>query len=79
MGSVGDVGPMRRRVTPTLAADVVGYSRLVRADEEGAIEALEALRIEITPKLNQHGGRTVKPIGDRMLVEFTSIRSGGGP
>lgn len=65
---------MRRRLTAILAADVVGYSRLVRADEDGAIEALKALRTEIiAPKLDQHGGRIVKLMGDGMLVEFTSV------
>jgi adenylate cyclase len=65
---------MQRRLAAILAADVVGYSRLIRADEEGTLAALKALHSElIDPKLREHRGRTVKLMGDGMLVEFASV------
>ena len=65
---------MERRLAAILAADVVGYSRLIRADEEGTIEALKALRADlIDPKIAEHHGRIVKLMGDGMLVEFSSV------
>ena len=65
---------MERRLAAILAADVVGYSRLVRADEEGTIAALRALRAElIDPHLVTHHGRIVKLMGDGILVEFASV------
>jgi class 3 adenylate cyclase len=57
-----------------LAADVVGYSRLMGADEEGTLERLKALRREyIDPKLVQRHGRIAKTTGDGLLVEFASV------
>jgi len=57
-----------------MAADVVGYSRLIRADEEGTIAALKALRADLVdPKLAKHNGRIVKLMGDGMLAEFASV------
>jgi len=65
---------MERRLAAILAADVVGYSRLIRADEEGTIAALKALRADlIDPKLAKHNGRLVKLMGDALLVEFASV------
>lgn len=65
---------MERRLAAILAADVVGYSRLVRADEEGTLLALRTLREElIDPKIREHRGRIVKLMGDGMLVEFASV------
>jgi adenylate cyclase len=65
---------VERRLAAILAADVVGYSRLIRADEEGTIAALKALRAElIDPKLAEHNGRVVKLMGDGMLAEFASV------
>ena len=65
---------MERRLAAILAADVVGYSRLIRADEEGTIAALQALRADlIDPKIAEHHGRIVKLMGDGMLVEFASV------
>lgn len=56
---------MRRRLAAILAADVVGYSRLIRIDEEGTIAALKALRADIIePKIAEHGGDVVKLMGD---------------
>jgi TolB-like protein len=65
---------MERRLAAILAADVVGYSRLIRADEEGTIAALQTLRADlIDPKIAEHHGRIVKLMGDGMLVEFQSV------
>ena len=64
----------QRRLAAILAADVVGYSRLIGADEEGTLTALKALRRELTdPKIEQHHGRIVKTTGDGALVEFASV------
>jgi adenylate cyclase len=63
-----------RRLAAILAADVVGYSRMIRADEEGTLTALKALRTDIIdPRLEEHKGRIVKLMGDGMLVEFSSV------
>ena len=65
---------MERRLAAVLAADVVGYTRLIRADEEGTIAALKALHADlIGPKIAEHHGRIVKLMGDGMLVEFASV------
>ncbi len=65
---------MERRLAAIVAADVVGYSRLIRADEEGTITALKALRADlIEPKIAEHHGRIVKLMGDGMLAEFPSV------
>ena len=64
----------QRRLAAILAADVVGYSRLMEADEAGTLAALRAHRKElIDPKIAEHGGRTVKLMGDGALVEFASV------
>ncbi len=65
---------MERRLAAILVADVVGYSRLIRADEEGTIAALKVLRADlIDPKIAEHHGRIVKLMGDGMLAEFPSV------
>ena len=62
-----------RRLAAILAADVVGYSRLMGADEEGTLERLKALRSEIIdPNITKHRGRIVKTTGDGLLIEFAS-------
>ena len=59
---------MERRLVAILAADVVGYSRLIRADEEGTLDRLSALRNKIIdPKVAEHNGRIVKS-GDKSLA-----------
>ena len=64
---------VERRLAAILAADVVGYSRLVGMDEEGTLAALKALRKSlIDPKVTEHRGRIVKNTGDGALVEFAS-------
>ena len=63
-----------RRLAAILAADVVGYSGLIGADEEGTLERLREMRAEVSdPKIAEHRGRIVKTTGDGLLVEFTSV------
>ena len=63
-----------RRLAAILAADVVGYSRLIGTDESGTLERLRALRRELLdPKIAEHKGRLVKTTGDGLLVEFASV------
>jgi class 3 adenylate cyclase/TolB-like protein/Tfp pilus assembly protein PilF len=65
--------PVERRLAAILAADVVGYSRLMGVDEVGTLRALKACRKElIDPEIAARGGRIVKTTGDGMLVEFAS-------
>ncbi len=62
---------MERKLTAILAADVVGYSRLMGKDEAGTLAALKAHRKElIEPKAVQYHGRTVKLMGDGTLMEL---------
>ena len=64
---------VERKLAAILAADVVGYSRLVGADEAGTIARLKALRKEfIEPMVAEYRGRVVKLTGDGALVEFAS-------
>jgi adenylate cyclase len=63
-----------RRLAAVLAADVVGYSRLMAADEDGALAALKHFREELfNPAVEAHNGRIVKLIGDGTLVDFASV------
>ena len=65
---------MERRLAAILAADVVGYSRLMGEDETGTLTALKAHRAQlIDPKIAEHNGRIVKLMGDGALVEFASV------
>src|SRR2546430_358321 len=65
---------MERRLTAILAADVVGYSRLMGANETGTLAALKTLQTDfIDGKIAEHQGRIVKLTGDGMLVEFPSV------
>ncbi len=64
----------RRKLTAILAADVVGYSRMMGEDEAGTLTALKALRQKLfAPKVAEHHGRIVKLMGDGALVEFSSV------
>jgi adenylate cyclase len=63
-----------RKLAAILVADVVGYSRLAGADEEGTLARLRALRSDlINPAIAAHHGRTVKRTGDGSLIEFRSV------
>ena len=65
---------MERRLTAILAADVVGYSRLMGQDEAGTLERLKCLRTELVqPKITERKGRIVKLMGDGLLAEFPSV------
>lgn len=63
----------QRRLAAILVADVVGYSRLMGADEAGTLASLKSRRSEIVdPLVAEHGGRVFKLMGDAILVEFAS-------
>src|SRR4051794_4536674 len=67
-------GTPTRHLAAILAADVVGYSRLMGIDEEGTLERLKAHRHQLVDaKIQEHHGRIVKTTGDGMLVEFPSV------
>jgi adenylate cyclase len=66
-----------RKLAAILAADVVGFSRLAGADEEGVLASLRALRSDFTdPTIAAHRGRVVKRTGDGLIVEFRSVVDG---
>jgi class 3 adenylate cyclase/TolB-like protein len=71
-GHVSDLGvPMEQKLSVIMAADVVGYSRLMGIDERGTLSALKRHRHELLDvKIALHHGRTIKLIGDGMLTEF---------
>jgi class 3 adenylate cyclase/pimeloyl-ACP methyl ester carboxylesterase len=65
---------MQRRLAAILAADVVGYSRLMGADEMGTLTSLKLHRRELIDSgISEHHGRIVKTTGDGVLVEFASV------
>jgi adenylate cyclase len=65
---------VERRLAAILAADVVGYSRLMGEDEAGTLERLKSLRRELVqPKIAEGHGRIVKLMGDGLLAEFPSV------
>jgi len=64
---------MKRRLAAILAADVVGFSALVGADEEGTLRALKGHLSALEPVIGLNGGRVVKSTGDGFLAEFTSV------
>src|SRR5215470_11199581 len=63
----------RRRLAAIVAADVVGYSRMMGADESGTLAALKKVLAEqIDPRIQAFHGRIVKTTGDGLLAEFPS-------
>ena len=61
----------QRRLAAIIAADVVGYSRLMGRDESGTVARLRAIRKQrLVPCVARRGGRIVKLTGDGVLVEF---------
>jgi adenylate cyclase len=65
---------VERRLAAILAADVVGYSRLMEVDEAGTLARLKTVRLElIDPAITKCKGRIIKTSGDGMLVEFQSV------
>ena len=63
----------KRKLTAILSADVSGYSRLMRDNEEATVRDLAALRVLITEITQQHQGRVVDSPGDNLLAEFASV------
>ena len=64
----------KRRLAAILAADIVGYSRLMGADESGTLAQLKTHRKElIDPKIAEYDGHIVKTTGDGLLVELPSV------
>src|SRR5215207_6994680 len=65
---------VERRLAAILAADVVGYSRLMEVDEAGTLARLKTHRLELVdPAIAKNRGRIIKTTGDGMLVEFQSV------
>ncbi|MHA1189078.1 MAG: adenylate/guanylate cyclase domain-containing protein, partial [Alphaproteobacteria bacterium] len=65
---------VQRRLAAILIADVVGYSRLMAADESGTLARLIALRAKaVDPLVAEYDGRIVKEMGDGLLIEFASV------
>ena len=65
---------MERRLAAIVAADVVGYSRLMGGDEVATLAALKSARTElIDPVVKENRGRLVKTTGDGLLLEFASV------
>ena len=65
---------MERRLAAILAADVVGYSKLIGADQTATLADLRKLRSELfTPSVARHDGETVKSMGDGWIVAFVSV------
>ena len=63
-----------RRLAAILAADVVGYSKLMGRDESGTLAALRRIRSELVdPRIAEHKGRLFKTMGDGLMVEFPSV------
>jgi class 3 adenylate cyclase len=64
---------VERRLAAILAADVVGYSRLMGLDEVGTAQVLREHRGVVDALVAKHGGRIVKTTGDGLLIEFHSV------
>lgn len=65
---------VERKLAAILAADIVGYSRLMGVDEVGTLRALKAVRKDLVDTaIAAHGGRIVKTMGDGLLVDFPSV------
>jgi TolB-like protein/class 3 adenylate cyclase len=64
---------VKRRLAAILAADVVGYSRLMGEDESGTFAALSVLREATEKQIRVYGGRIANTAGDSMLAEFGSV------
>jgi TolB-like protein len=64
---------VERRLAAILAADAVGYSRLMGLDEAGTARILREHRVAIDALVVKHGGRIVKTTGDGVLIEFPSV------
>ena len=63
----------KRKLTAIISADVIGYSRLMRDNEEATVRDLAAHRVLIAEIIQQHNGRVVDSPGDNILAEFASV------
>jgi adenylate cyclase len=63
----------KRRLTAILSADVKGYSRLMREDEEATVRTIKAYREAISSIVHKHRGRVVDSPGDNIMAEFVSV------
>jgi adenylate cyclase len=63
----------KRKLTAILSADVIGYSRLMRDDEEATVRDIAAHRVLIFDIVQKHHGRVVDSPGDNILAEFASV------
>src|SRR5437660_11191614 len=77
-GSFGETSAIEprgeRRLAAILAADMVGYSRLMEADETGTLARLKTQRLEvIDPVIAKNKGRIIKTTGDGLLIDFQSV------
>ena len=70
-------GP-KRRLAAIVGVDVVGYSRLMGADEPGTLASLKEHRAAIDPVAEKHGGRIVGAAGDGLLLEFPCVAEAVG-
>jgi adenylate cyclase len=70
----GDSKHVERKLVAILAADMVGFSRLMELDETGTLARLKACRSDfLDPNIERNTGRIIKTTGDGMLVEFSSV------
>ncbi|HMA89656.1 MAG TPA: adenylate/guanylate cyclase domain-containing protein [Burkholderiales bacterium] len=73
-GEAPSPGRTTRRLAAIVAADVVGYSRMMGQDEEGTLARLRAVLNDIIrPMVTEHSGHIVKTVGDGLLIEFASV------
>jgi len=72
--AASSTGRAKRRLAAIVAADVVGYSRMMGQDEEGTLARMRGvLNDVIRPTVSEHGGHIVKTVGDGLLIEFASV------
>src|SRR5579883_2510711 len=67
---------VERRLTTILCADIAEYSRLMRADEDGTMRGLTAMRAIVDALIAEHRGRIANTAGDSVLAEFPSVVNG---
>src|SRR6266567_677912 len=73
MAEILEPSSRKRKLAAILHADVVGFSRLMGADETGTHQALGELRRAVDPLVTAHGGRIVGTAGDSVLADFSSV------
>src|SRR6201993_5625105 len=73
MAEILEASARKRKLAAILHADVVGFSRLMGADEAGTHQALNKLRRAVDPLIAAHDGRIVGTAGDSVLADFSSV------